>query len=134
MARYALIQAGAVANIIEADAAYAQTLGAVAAAGAAIGDLWDGAVFTRPAHVVPVPAVVTRRQAKQALALAGKLALVQPAIDAIADATQRGLIQIEWDDSLNFERTRPSLIMLATGLGLSSADLDNLFILAGGLE
>lgn len=40
-----------------------------------------------------VPASVTRRQAKQALLLNGLLANVQPAIDAIPDATQRAMIQ-----------------------------------------
>jgi len=134
MARYALIQAGKVINIIEADADTAAALGAVAAPTTSIGDLWDGSAFTPAALVVPVPAVVTRRQAKQALLLTGKLALVQPAIDAIADATQRQLIQIEWDDSQTFERSRPTLIALATGLGMSSADLDALFVLATNLE
>lgn len=80
-----------------------------------------------------VPASVTRRQAKQALLLNGLLGNVQPAIDAITDATQRGLIQIEWDDSQVFERNRPALIALGTALGLSDAQLDALFIEAAQL-
>ncbi|MBS0227659.1 MAG: hypothetical protein JSS23_03070 [Proteobacteria bacterium] len=80
-----------------------------------------------------VPAKVTRRQARQALLLAGLLGSVQPAIDAIEDATQRQLAQIEWDDSLEFERNRPLLIRLAHAIGLDDAGLDNLFIQAGGL-
>lgn len=85
-------------------------------------------------EIVPaVPAEVTRRQAIQALFLAGILSNVQAAIDAIPDATQRGMVQIEWEDSLNFERSRPTLIALATALGLSSTDLDNLFITAADL-
>lgn len=80
-----------------------------------------------------VPTEVTRRQARQAIYLAGLLPNIQSAIDAIPDATQRNMIQIEWDDSLNFERNRPSLIALATALGLSSQDLDNLFITAVSL-
>ena len=43
------------------------------------------------------------------------------------------LAQIEWDDSQVFERNRPILIMLATALGLSSEQLDDLFITAAGL-
>lgn len=74
-----------------------------------------------------VPQVVTRRQARQALLLAGRLQDVQPAIDAIADPLQRGLVQIEWDDSQEFQRTRPTLIALATAIGMTDADLDNLF-------
>ena len=80
-----------------------------------------------------VPASVTRRQAKQALLLNGLLANVQPAIDAIPDATQRAMIQIEWDDSQVFERDRPALIALGSALGLTSVQLDDLFIGAAQL-
>lgn len=80
-----------------------------------------------------VPQSVTRRQARQALLLAGKLASVQPAIDAIADATERGLMQIWWDDSRDFERTNAALISMATTLALSSAQIDQLFITAATL-
>lgn len=80
-----------------------------------------------------VPLSVTRRQAKQALLLAGLLNNVQPAINAITDDTQRALIQIEWDDSQTFERYRPALIALGSGLGLTSEQLDQLFITASSL-
>lgn len=83
--------------------------------------------------VASVPASVTRRQAKQALLLNGLLGNVQPAIDAIPDAMQRAMIQIEWDDSQVFERGRPALIALGSALGLSSAQLDALFIQAAQL-
>ena len=102
---------------------------------------WTGHSWVDLAYFMPfvlsapreVPAEVTRRQAKQALLLAGVLGSVQGAIDAIPDATQRALAQIEWDDSQVFERNRPILIMLATALGLSSEQLDDLFITAAGL-
>lgn len=80
-----------------------------------------------------VPFSVSRRQGRQALLLAGKLSLVQPAIDAIADATQRGMAQIYWDDSQEFERNHATLIALASQIGLTSADLDSLFITAKAL-
>lgn len=84
--------------------------------------------------VIPtIPQSVTRRQARQALLLAGLLSSVQAAIDGIADPIQRGLAQIEWDDSQAFERERPLLIALATALGLDSAELDQLFMTAAGL-
>jgi hypothetical protein len=97
--------------------------------------LWslvNGAVVIDPS-LAPVPQEVTRRQALQALLLAGKLAQVQPAIDAIPDATQRGLMQIEWDDSQTFVRTRPSLIAIGTAIGLDSAAIDALFVQAAAL-
>lgn len=80
-----------------------------------------------------VPVKVTRRQARQALLIAGLLGNVQPAIDAIADPVQRGLAQIEWDDSQDFERHRPLLIQLGYAIGLDDVGIDNLFIQAGGL-
>ena len=80
-----------------------------------------------------VPEKVTRRQARQALVLAGKLSLVQPAIDAIADPMQRQMMQIEWDDSLEFERGRSTLIQIGGAIGLDAAALDALFIAAEDL-
>ena len=80
-----------------------------------------------------VPQSVTRRQARQALFLAGLLDNVQPALDAIPDATQRRLMQIEWDDSQEFHRNRPALLALAGALGLNSSQIDQLFITAAGL-
>ena len=80
-----------------------------------------------------VPDSVTRRQARQALLLAGLLDMVQPAIDAIPSPTARAMIEIEWNDSLQFERDRPALIGLATALGMTSAQLDQLFITASKL-
>ncbi|MBP7991337.1 MAG: hypothetical protein KAY91_01600 [Rhodocyclaceae bacterium] len=83
--------------------------------------------------VQTAPQIVTRRQARQALFLRGKLDLVQPAIDAIQDATQRGLMQIEWDDSQEFLRTRPSLIAIGTAIGYDAAGLDDIFTFANTL-
>ena len=80
-----------------------------------------------------VPFSVSRRQGRQALLLAGKLSLVQPAIDAIADATQRGMAQIYWDDSQEFERNHANLFALASQIGLTPDDLDSLFITAKAL-
>ena len=94
-----------------------------------MGKLWNGSAFV----AVSVPQTVTRRQAKQALVLNGKLALVQPAIDAIPDATARALTQIEWDDSQEFQRSRQSVIGIGTAIGLTSAQLDDLFTLAATL-
>ena len=80
-----------------------------------------------------VPDKVTARQAVQALISVGKLSLVQPAIDAIADPGHRAMVQAEWDKSQDFERNRPTLIALATAIGLDAAALDALFIQADAL-
>jgi hypothetical protein len=86
-----------------------------------------------PAPALPVPPSVTKRQARQALLLAGLLDLVQPAIDAIPDTTARRMAQIEWDDSQEYHRDRPVLVSLATALGLDAAALDDLFRTAAAL-
>jgi len=78
----------------------------------------------------PVPQSVTRAQARKALAIQGLFSSVQPAIDSIEDPLQRQLAQIDWDDSLTYERNNATLAMLAEGLGLSEQQLDELFILA----
>lgn len=80
-----------------------------------------------------VPAKVTRRQALQALRIAGLRDLVQPAIDAIPDPLARDLAQIEWDESLEFERARPLLIQLGLAIGLDDDGLDALFVQAAAL-
>ena len=86
-----------------------------------------------PTSGANVPQSVTRRQARQALLLAGLLDSVVPAIDAIPDAMQRRLAQIEWDDSQTYERQRPLVIQIGAALGLDSAGLDALFVHAATL-
>lgn len=89
---------------------------------------YDGSQIVRRA-----PEKVTARQAVQALISVNKLHLVQPAIDAIADPVQRAMVQAEWDKSQDFERSRPTLIALATAIGIDAAGLDALFIAAEDL-
>ncbi|MBP0589271.1 hypothetical protein J8I87_05975 [Paraburkholderia sp. LEh10] len=48
MARFAIIEGGTVANIVEADADFAQSQGWIDAADAAIGDLWNDSAFSKP--------------------------------------------------------------------------------------
>lgn len=75
-----------------------------------------------------VPDKVTRRQAIQEMIATGWIDAIQPAIDAIPDTVQRRLMQSEFDDSQDFERNRPTLIAMATAAGMTSSDIDNLFI------
>lgn len=77
----------------------------------------------------PVPLEVTRAQGKLALLNAGLLASAQAAATAAGQAAE-----IAFNDALTYERTSPTLNALATALGLSSSDLDNLFIAASKLK
>lgn len=87
----------------------------------------DGAVRLK------VPAEITRAQTIAALILAGKDGLVQPAIDAIEDPVQRKLAQNDWDNRLTFQRSNPTLIALATAIGMTSEQLDQMFTLGATL-
>lgn len=129
-----LIVDGVIVNTVVVDSLDALPGLIAESPGFGIGDRYADGVFTKaPPEPVAVPESVTRRQARQALLLAGLLDAVPAAIAAIPDATQRQLAQIEWEDSLQFERSRPLLIALATALGLTSAQLDQLFISASAL-
>lgn len=133
---YALIQDGKVVNIAVAEGAEALEGNWVATSVAGIGWTYIDGNFAPPVVTEAEPTVphsVTRRQARQALLLAGMLDQVEPAIASISDPIQRGMAAIEWADSQAFERDRPLLIQLGAALGLDSAALDNLFIQASKL-
>lgn len=76
---------------------------------------------------------ITRAQAKAALIISGLIGQVQPAIDAIPDPLQRALAQNDWDERLTFERSNPTLAAMAAALGMTDAQLDDLFALAATL-
>lgn len=76
----------------------------------------------------PVEAV-TMRQARKALLELGLLEAVEVAIDALPEPT-RTEAKIEWEYSSEVQRHNGFVSNLAPLLGLSEADLDNLFALA----
>lgn len=105
-------------------------------------DLTTGEVETRPLtpeeiaslpapQPVPIPQTVTRFQAFAALHLAGHL----PAVEAIMAAPETPVLaKLAWANALSFERTSPTLLMLAGAIGMTSQDLDALFTAAAGIE
>jgi hypothetical protein len=70
-----------------------------------------------------VPLVVTPFQAKAALFQAGLLSEVETHI-----ANSEPLIQMAWNEALEFKRYSPAILSLASSLGWSDNDLDQLFI------
>jgi hydroxyethylthiazole kinase-like sugar kinase family protein len=82
---------------------------------------------------MPVPQRVTRRQARRALLARGLLDEVESILGNIPETFEKRAMQIDWNDATDFERSDPTLIQLATQLGLSSEDLDNLFRLASSI-
>jgi hypothetical protein len=80
-----------------------------------------------------VPEVVTKLQLKLQLTLNGfDLTLIDNAINQLPEP-QRSLTSISWNDATMFERNNQLLINLATQLGLTSLDLDNIFISAANI-
>jgi len=128
MARYAIVQGGVVVNVIEADAAFAATVGGIASETASPGDIYSGGVFTRPAAQPPVPAAVSMAQARIALARAG---ISEATVDALIEAMPNGLAKTEariwWQRSNEVQRAHPVVALMAPALGLDSDDLDELF-------
>jgi len=79
----------------------------------------------------PVPQTVTRFQALAALHLAGKLTEVEAIIAAPETPV---LAKLAWDNALSFERSSPTLLMLAGAIGMTDAELDALFTTAATIE
>lgn len=89
----------------------------------------QGAVLASAVPAAPVvPQSVTRRQALLALLAAGKLDVANQVMQTAPRA-----VQITWETAQNFERYNHLIDALAPQLGLTGADIDNLFIEAAKL-
>lgn len=82
--------------------------------------------------ITPIPTSVAMRQARLALLQSGLLAQVNAAVAAMP-GVEGDAARIEWEFSGTVERSRPLLQSLATALGLTEAQLDELFMLAATL-
>lgn len=91
------------------------------------GDAGPVAEFVAPP--TPVPHSVTMRQARLALLNAGLLTTINSAIAALP-GTAGDAARIDWEFSSEVLRTSTTLQALAPILGLSSAQIDALFIAA----
>ena len=80
--------------------------------------------------VEPVPQVVTMRQARLALLVAGLLGRVNDALAAMPDVEGEAA-RIEWEYATTVERDSPLIAGLAGALGLDDGAIDALFISAG---
>ena len=93
---------------------------------------WNGSVLVRlpdpPAPPTPVPQSVTPRQARLALLNAGLLTQVEAAI-AAGNAADK----ITWEYALEIRRTDSMIINIGAALGLTEAQIDDLFRTAATL-
>ena len=88
--------------------------------------------YPAPAPATIKPMRVTARQAQLALLEAGFLDDVEAIIDALP-ANVRAQVRIEWDRATHVERGSTVTQMVATALGLTAAQVDDLFVAAAGL-
>lgn len=132
--RYALIESGRVANVVEQDSTPTILGTWVACGNAGPGWAYDGDTFTPPPMppAPPVVPTVSRRQARRALRAAGLLDDVEAAINALPEPARSDAL-IDWQDATEFARNWPLLITLAAALGLSDAQVDALFAAAAAL-
>ncbi len=93
------------------------------------------AIANPPAEVVPVPVSVTRRQLLVALftATGVKDTDILASLAAIPDAAARYVAEVEFKEASEFRRSHPLVAQLATQLGLSTAQVDDIFRAAAQL-
>lgn len=136
--RYAIVKAGVCVDVVEADQAGAQIAAqfyggqAVESAVASPRDSYAGGVFTR-STARSVPREVTMRQAREALIDAGLIDAVEAAINALPDGAAKAKARNAWEKSQTVQRHFGLVAQLAPVLGLTSQQLDDLFIQASHL-
>ena len=86
------------------------------------------------ARLARVPQMVSRAQGKLALIGAGLWPAAIAFVDGITDPTQRAYAEVALHDTQEWRRDSPFLASAAAALDLSEAQLDELFITAGGLQ
>lgn len=86
------------------------------------------------AYVAPppeIPQVVSRFQAKAAL---DGWQLLDEVEALMADSNTPMIARLAWQEALEFRRDSPTVLAMATSLGLTSEQLDQLFITAASIE
>lgn len=92
--------------------------------------VWTSEPYAVPS--VPVPAFVTRRQAREVLLDADLLDAVEAAIDAMPGKEGRRA-RIQWQDAAEVHRDWPLVLALGAALGLTDTQMDDLFRAAAQL-
>lgn len=122
--RFAVIQAGSVINVIEADADFTlEGFDLVASDIAGPGWSYDGVDFhPPPPEPAPVPPSISPLQARRALRAAGLIDEVNVAVSS-ADADT----QDAWEYATEIRRDNEIIAAMAAQFGLTDAQVDDLF-------
>ena len=113
---------GSVSNTIEVESLDFMPGLLDASLGGEIGDLWDGAVFSKVPRDNPVPEKITPLEARRALRAAGLLGAVNAWI-----ATQPSDTQDAWEYCIEVRRDDRLVANAQDALGLTSEQVDDLF-------
>lgn len=72
---------------------------------------------------------ITKRQLRLTLVRNGiSLSSVESAISAMPEGLPKEEAKIEWDDASTFNRTHPTLLLIAGALGLAESQVDAMWI------
>lgn len=94
-------------------------------------EAWIAAGNTLEAYVEvpPPPPPITRRQLRLTLVRNGiSLSTVEAAIEGMPEGLEKAEAQIEWADASTFERSHPTLLLIASALGLTEAQIDAMWL------
>lgn len=84
--------------------------------------------------IVQVPEKISNLQLRSQLIIQGfDLGLIEQTFNQISDATQRGLIVTAWEYATNFYRNHSMIVAMGNLLGLTAAQVDEIFIKASKL-
>lgn len=82
---------------------------------------------------IPIPSIVTMRQARLALLQMGLLSQVELTIEAIENPTIKAEIKIEQEYAQEVNRKHQWVVSLSSEMGLTEDNLNELFLLASKL-
>jgi len=100
-------------------------------AAAEAGEFGPIAAYVAPPPPPPfVPSQVTRAQGKVVLIQMGLWPQVLAFVDAIEDPVQKAVAEVAINDTVHWQRNSPFLNQAATALGITQAQMDQLFIQA----
>lgn len=94
----------------------------------AVSEVDDGLPDPEP-QPDPVPAIISRFQARAALMDAGLLADVELAVGSAGP-----LVQLAWAEAVEWRRDSPTIAAIGAALGLTDAQMDDLFRAAVQIE
>ena len=87
-----------------------------------------------PTPPPPVPEQVSRAQGKAALITVGLWLDAMAYVEAMSDPTEKAMAEVALNDTTHWRRDSPTMQAMSTALGLTSEQLDGLFIQASQIE